>query len=194
VKVVGSLAYVAAGTAGLVIIDVSTPTAPRLVGTADTPGTASGVAVGTGYAYVADSTSLVVIDIHTPSSPFIVGSLATSASAVAAVGTRLYVIAGLQFQIVDASTPSAPVLLSSFSNLGSVAVDAAGTRAFLARPGADHYDTAGGVYILDVSVPTQVNILEQIIVPGTVRSVAAFNGGLYAGDATALVDVIEPAL
>ena len=191
IKVVGSLAYVAAGTSGLQIVDISAPTAPRLVGTADTPGTASGVAIGNGYAYVADTTALVVIDVHNSTSPFVVGSLSTPATAVAAVGARVYVIAGLQFQIVDATSAVAPVLLSAWNSFGATAVDAAGTQAFLARPGTDHYDLKGGVYILDVSVPTQVTTLEQLIVPGSVRSVVTSNGFVYAGDGAAILDVID---
>jgi len=149
------------------------------------------VAVGSGYAYVADTTSLVVIDIHNSTSPFIVGSLSTPATAVAAVGARLYVIAGLQLQIVDASTPSAPVLLSSWNSNGADAVDAAGTQVFLARPGADHYDIAGGVYIFDASNPSKLSTIDQVIVPGTTHSVAAGNGFVYAGDGAAIVDVID---
>jgi hypothetical protein len=54
VAVAGQYAYVAAGLAGLQVIDVSDPGNPRLVGGLDTPGSAEGVAVSGQYAYVAD--------------------------------------------------------------------------------------------------------------------------------------------
>ena len=110
VKVVGSLAYVAAGSSGLQIVDVSTPATPTIIGTLDTPGTASGVAVANGYAYVADGTAVRVINVTSPRTPVLVASLATSASAVAVAGTRLYVLgsvlSGTQFQVVDISVPT----------------------------------------------------------------------------------------
>jgi len=54
VAVSGDYAYVGDNSAGLRVIDVSSPSAPVEVGFLDTPGFASGVAVSGGYAYVAD--------------------------------------------------------------------------------------------------------------------------------------------
>ena len=54
VAVAGNYAYVADGSAGLRIIDVSLPSAPAEVGFYDTPGAAYDVAVAGNYAYVAD--------------------------------------------------------------------------------------------------------------------------------------------
>jgi hypothetical protein len=69
VAVRGGYAYVAAGAAGLLVVDVSDPRAPRIVATANTPGSASAVALDETRAYVADYTSLVVIDISNPEDP-----------------------------------------------------------------------------------------------------------------------------
>ena len=54
VEVAGNRAYLAAGAAGLVIIDVSNPTNCVRVGGYDTSGLAQGVAVVAGRIYVAD--------------------------------------------------------------------------------------------------------------------------------------------
>ena len=54
VAVSGNYAYLAVGSAGLQVIDVSNPANPRREGRYDTPGRAYGVAVSGGYAYVAD--------------------------------------------------------------------------------------------------------------------------------------------
>jgi len=54
VAVEGSYAYVAAGTGGLYIFDVSDPADPQRVGGCATPGWAHRVAVSGNYAYVAD--------------------------------------------------------------------------------------------------------------------------------------------
>ena len=50
--VVNGYAYVADNTMDLQVIDISTPTAPVIVGSVDTPGGAYGVSVVNGYAYV----------------------------------------------------------------------------------------------------------------------------------------------
>ena len=52
VSVANGYAYVA-NVSGLQVIDISTPTAPVIVGSVDTPG-AAGVSVANGYAYVAN--------------------------------------------------------------------------------------------------------------------------------------------
>src|SRR5262245_47986529 len=60
-------AFVALGTNGLAIIDVSNPANPRRVGGFDTSGFASGVAVSGNYAFVADGDAgLQVIDVSNP--------------------------------------------------------------------------------------------------------------------------------
>ncbi len=51
----GGYAYVAAGSAGLIVIDVSNPAAPVQVGAVDTAGDARGVALAGTHAYVADA-------------------------------------------------------------------------------------------------------------------------------------------
>src|SRR5207249_871872 len=153
---------------------VSTPSAPWIIGTVDTPGMARGVAVANGYAYVADNTAVQVIDVRTPSSPRIVGSLATTASsAVAMVGTRLYVIDGLQLKIIDVVTPGAPVLLSTSDALGAQAIDAVGALVFLATPAATHADPTGGLSVIDVSDGFRPRLVEHLVVPGITRTVAA---------------------
>jgi hypothetical protein len=192
VKIVGSLAYVAAGSSGLQIVDVSNPYAPQVIGAIDTPGTAYAVDVANGYAYVSDSTSIQVINVTNPGSPFIVGSLTTSsAKALSVTGSRLYVIDGLQFKIIDVSNPTTPLLLSSWDSLGAQAVDSSGTLVFLVTPALNHSDAKGGAYILEVSNPAQVTLIEQIIVPGTTRSVTNANGYVYTGDSAAIIDVIQ---
>jgi len=69
VAVVGSTAYVAAGSGGLRIIDVSDPTAPSEVGAYDTPGSASGVAVLGSTVYVADGDGGLLILHHVAPEP-----------------------------------------------------------------------------------------------------------------------------
>src|SRR6185295_6779016 len=102
------------------IVDVSNPTSPQIIRTVAVGGTAYATAVGSGYAYVASYSALKVLNISTPGNPVVVGSLAmTSATDIAVVGNRVYLIDGAQLKIVDVSNPAAPVILSSWNNFGS---------------------------------------------------------------------------
>ena len=164
VKVVGSLAYVAAATSGLQIVDVSNPAAPWIVSTRDTPGSARAVAVANGYAYVADNTSIQIIQVSNPASPTIVGSLAIAAQGpVAVVGNRLYALSGLQFNIIDVTSALAPMLLSSTSSMSSQGLAAAGNLAFLTSPSIDRTSNSGGLFVVNVSVPTSPTVLANAL-------------------------------
>lgn len=69
-----SYAYVAAGRAGLKVVDVSNPSSPKEVGYLDTPDLAEGVYVLGSYAYVPDGfAGLRFIDVSNASSPKEVG-------------------------------------------------------------------------------------------------------------------------
>ena len=61
VAVSGAYAYVADGSGGLRVVDVSDPASPREVGSYGTPLYAYGVAVSGAYAYVADGSGGLVI-------------------------------------------------------------------------------------------------------------------------------------
>ena len=81
-RVVGGLAYVADGSSGLQIVDISNPAAPFIRGAVDTPGDASDVIVAGALAYIADGTSgLQIIDVSNPAAPKLVRSVATPGTA-----------------------------------------------------------------------------------------------------------------
>lgn len=97
VVVSGTHAYVAAGGAGLVVVDVSNPSRPVRVGGCDTSGFALEVAVSGPYAYVADgSDGLQVISIANPTAPVRVGGFPSSESSegVAVMGNHVLVADG----------------------------------------------------------------------------------------------------
>jgi len=110
-------AYVADGSSGLQVIDVSNSTTPVVVGAADTPGFAVDVTVSGTHAYVADRASgLQVIDISDPTAPVVVGSVDTpdDARGVSILGAHAYVADGISgLQVIDVSDPTAPVVVGS---------------------------------------------------------------------------------
>jgi hypothetical protein len=155
VTVAGRYAYVADGTSGLQIIDISNPASPALVGTFDTSGDASDVTVVGRYAYVADDTSgIQIIDISNPASPALVGTFDTSfdednAYAVTVAGRYAYVAYfDNALEIIDISNPTNPVPTGTlFSSFFASDVTVAGRYAYVA-----HGET--GFQIVDISNPT----------------------------------------
>ncbi len=125
VKVNGNLAFLADGTAGLRIIDISNLSNPVTLGSYTTTDVIDGVDVQGNYAYVAaGSAGLQILDISNPSNPVEVGSFDTSgyyAVRVAVQGNYAYIafdMAGLC--IIDISNPSSPYLVSAIPTSGDV--------------------------------------------------------------------------
>ncbi|MDX1407159.1 MAG: Ig-like domain-containing protein, partial [Saprospiraceae bacterium] len=143
-------AFVAAGSAGLMVVNVNDPENPSLVVTRDTPGFAKDVKVVDNYAYVADGASgLRIYDVSTPSNPTEVGSIDTPGDArdVSVENNTAYVAddsGGVA--IVDVTTASSPQLIATINGLGNVqGVDVDG--------GALAIVASNSFYMADVSDP-----------------------------------------
>lgn len=122
-----------------------------VLGSLALPGSARGVAVAGGTAYIAnDFFGLRIIDVSNPASPVLLGTLDTPGQAlrVTVVGTTAYVAdytAGLQ--IIDVSNPASPALIGSFDTAGEAEeVRVADGLAYIA-------DGTAGLQIVDVSDP-----------------------------------------
>jgi hypothetical protein len=151
VDLVGTLAYVASGDAGLRVIDVSNPDAPAEIGFFDTPDFAAGIDVVAGLAYVADeSAGLRIVDVSDPTAPVEVGFFDTAGTAedVTVVGSLAYVADGdLGLRIVDVSNPAAPAGSGFLDSPGYArAIEVRGALAYVA-------DGAGGLRVINVSNP-----------------------------------------
>src|SRR5262245_58268761 len=149
VAVAGKYAYLA--SAGLLVLDVSNPQAPELVGRIGT--FASGVVVTGNYAYVVGD-GLKIVDVSDPRAPGEVGSFETSgpANAVAVSGTLAFVTeypAGLS--VIDVSDPRSPRLIGSLDESQNYWDDAMGVTV----SGSLLYIAYGslGLRVVDVSDP-----------------------------------------
>jgi hypothetical protein len=148
----GSLAYVADGITGLLVIDVSDPASPRLAGALSTSrGSANDVFVAADRAYVADGDRGVeVIDVSDPAAPRLVhGYPSFGWSAGIFVSDSLaYVAEGSGLAVIDTRIPPTLVLpagrLETSVAVSGVAV--AGDRAYVVDAGA-------GLHVLDVTDP-----------------------------------------
>ena len=153
-----------------------------LVGLVPGVGTASDIVVdGTTHrAYVASREfGLSVVNVSTP-------------SAIAVSGTRAYAVDGSQLKIIDITHPVRPVLLNATPGFGAPqGIVVSGTVAYLATPALTHGDVpTGGVSAVDLSDPAHPRLLDQLVVPGTIRKLALDSRFLYASDTASILDVI----
>ena len=70
----GNMAYVAAGSAGLVVVDISNLSSPRIIGKAEMPGTALRVDYSAGRVFVAAWNDARVYDVTQPQTPRFIGA------------------------------------------------------------------------------------------------------------------------
>lgn len=192
VDVNGGYAYIAAGSAGLQVVNVENPNSPSIVGSLDTPGNADDVRVVGNLAYVADGPAgLRIIDVTNPAAPVSVGSVDTPGDAqdVMVVGNRVYVADGdAGLQIIDVTTPASPHILGSVDTAGTArGVDVSGNFAVVADD-----SPSGAVRIINVSNPASAQIVGNVTIPGgfakdlrvagNIAYVVAYTGGFQIVD------------
>ncbi len=168
VEAAGGLAWVADGSGGLRVFEVSNPRNPVELGALDTPGSASAVEERNGIAYVADDSSgLRVIDVSEVSTPEELGALDTPGRAldVSVVDELAYVAdGGSGLRVIGVSDPKSPVELGALDTPGVAdGVAVVDTLAFVA-------DGDSGLRIVDVSDAAAPFELGALDTPGFAKS------------------------
>ncbi len=191
------LAYVAAGTGGLLVVDVKDPTSPATLATVSLAGTTVAVAVN-GTTAVATrrgaSVGVSVIDVSDSLAPLVRGSLNypvfQDPRSVAIRDTVAYVADQLLgLTLVGFRNPGAPSLLGAPSGFGALDLDLSGTRLLVGTNDA-------GVPVVDVSDPVSVVVMGSLPTP-TVYGVAQLGQSAVAllGDGGALaIDLRVPSV
>ncbi|NGX43821.1 MAG: hypothetical protein K940chlam7_02126, partial [Chlamydiae bacterium] len=153
---------------------------PQLAGTYDTTGWASGVAVSSNYAYVADQNSgLQIIDVSNVTNPTLAGSYNTPDKAldVAVFSNYAYVAeyaSGLQ--IIDVSNVANPTLAGSYNTPGwAWGVAVSSNYAYVA-------DDASGLQIIDVSNVANPTLAGSYNTPDNAEGVAVSGDYAYVAD------------
>lgn len=184
VDVAGDYAFVAAGEAGLQIVNVNNHQTPFILAAFDTPGNANDVAVVAGKAYVADGESgLRIIDVSDPAAPVALGSVDTPGLAedVVVVGARAYVADGTSgLQVIDVSDASAPALLGTLDTAGYArGVGAAGQLVAVADGVTDTSDGGGDIEVTALTAAPAGNYLRIVNVsnPASPQEVGSVNLG-----------------
>jgi hypothetical protein len=163
VEVHGTTAYLAGGSSGLYTYDVSSPTAPVMLGFVATPGDVCKIIVQDDLAYVADGPAgLRIVDVSVPSAPFIAGGANTpsGAAGVDVEGDLAYVadsFAGVQ--VIDVSAISSPVIVGTAPTFRARDVAVRHPHAYIA-------DADSGLTVVDVTVPTAPVVVAAVNTPG----------------------------
>jgi hypothetical protein len=147
----GGLAFMAAGQAGLLVIDVSDPTSPGLVSSHPTVGRARAVILTGSHALVADDwAGLRSFDVSDPLRLVAAGGILTDAPVldIFVDGSYAYAATGEGgLLVVDVSNPEEPIVVGSVSLPGhATGVFVRNDHAYVAAGGA-------GLRIVDVSDP-----------------------------------------
>lgn len=158
--IAGNYAYIAA-TAGLAIVDVSAPTAPRLIATLGAPHVVEprAVRVQFRYAFVTDREGLKVVEVSDAGRPRLAAHVPIAdARDVYVLRTFAYVAAGGQgLAIVDVERPEAPGR-PTFYSAGGAIDDATGITTGATYAGQYAYVADGKnglrvVKLIDTSTP-----------------------------------------
>ncbi len=191
VDVKGNYAYVAAGSTGLVIVNVANPNSPSIAATFDTPGNANDVRVVGNYAYVADGASgLRIVNVTNPLAPVTTATVDTPGAALNLViyGTRAYIADGASgIAVIDIANPASPVLLAQIPTPGFVkSVDVSGNLAVVVEP-----PPANMLRVLNIATLGSPSVVGSLALSGQLRRVrvsntnafvAAGKAGMYAVD------------
>lgn len=175
VAVSGNYAYVAAGGAGLQVVDLDWN---AIVGeTVGVNEQAVAVAVSGSLVVIVDGGSnLYVVDVSVPTAPTIVGHvvLAGEAQDVVIDTSSAYVACGSEgLQVVDLSVPASPQVISVFDTPGTA------RRITVDHGLACLADGSGGLQLFDVSDPVEPRPRGTLAVAGGAVAVTLDQGRLF---------------
>ncbi|HPT71485.1 MAG TPA: T9SS type A sorting domain-containing protein [Candidatus Cloacimonadota bacterium] len=187
-----NLAYLVSYTKGIQIIDISNDTNPQLIGSLETPGNASNLAVINNAAFITDGdfSGLRVINISNPNLPQAMGQYSSMIlSCMASEGNSLYLIDYNGLEIYNATNPSSLVLQGNYWCLTGInAIAVSSSIVYLA-------DDEFGLVILDVINPASPILLSSFVYPGPVPlesrpfSIAVKSGIAYVTYANEVVTI-----
>lgn len=154
------VAYVAAGEAGLLIVDVSTLSISRVVGQVETRYQAQAVAVGDGLAVVAEGNrggkgGVSIVDVALPEMPWQVAyhTLPGAARGVALAGSTAYLVYEKGLVALDLSNPAYPM------ETARLPLPQCGSDVTV--EGGYAYVAADGLRVLDLSDPAQPRLVSH---------------------------------
>ncbi len=194
VDVAGNFAYVATGTNGLTVVDVSDRTNPRIRGTLNGIGNAQAVRASSQNVFIGDANGFLrIVQAQNPNAPALVSSLAIAGNpaALALHGATVAVAAQSGgVSLINIADPASPSLIAKLTPPGSaLGVDfdpQTGTAAVAMG--------TAGLQLADISTPASPK-LRGVLAGGDVRRVLLrFPGALLADvqRSVTAVDISHP--
>lgn len=189
VAIARSLAFVAAGPAGVAVFDVEQPGSPSLVATYQTPGYAERIEVLEERAYIADGAGgLLILDISEPARPRPLGAVYQGDYVLDVALTLPYAYlaaAGGGLLIADVSDPLHPTEVARFDTPGhAYAIGLLDGVAYVA-------DGWAGMRAIAVDGPEQMRELATWPTPGWALDVTLLDSHAYVANAAGGLSVID---
>lgn len=192
VAVKDTIAYVADGTLGVLVIDISDPANPTQIGVYGNR-YAYDIVVSGNYAYVLTyfDNGLAIIDISNSSMPFEAGfmNLPGIPQGIFLSGNYVYVADGSSgLRIIDISDPTNPTEAGFYDdNFNANGVSVSGNYAYVA-------DVMDGLTIIDISDPVNPVETGSYVTPLIAEDVAVSGNYAYIanGDSLRIIDISDP--
>ncbi len=174
VTVAGTMAYVASDPFGVVVVDVTNPAAPYVIGSQHPAGPASQIAVSGGVAVaVGTPRGTDIVDVRDPVYPRVATSISGNAVDVATSGNFAYLASGGDLKVVDITNPYSAYVTSTVITPGSAyGVAVSGNRAVIA-------DATKGVSVVDITNPYAPCLLGNVQLTGTAWKAAVSGNTAY---------------
>jgi hypothetical protein len=170
--ITNNLAFLARGTNGLAILDVSNSASPQLLGSFSNNVYASKVVVSDGVAYVATgSAGLEILSVTNPANPVLLDTFVTPGSAndVVVRSNLAYVADGRAgLLILDVSNAAAPSVVGSYkTNYLAFHICLSGNHAILSSPSSDVFPgtNVAGLFVVNASDPAHPNETGRLSTP-----------------------------
>ncbi len=186
----GNHLYIAGGTDGLIIADVSEPTSPKIIGSLKGKNVTD-VFYLNGFVFGIGGTSFYSFDVKNPASPVLKKELSvlSNPQRLTVRGKGAYVADGSGgLKVINLNDPANPVFSNSYSTGDSVkGVVLSGKRVFLAEENS-------GLRILEVNNienPTVFNLKGNFKISGITNAIAMTGSYVYLLSASSGIWVID---
>jgi hypothetical protein len=179
VQVEGNYAYVAAESAGMIILDISDPSSPIAEG-AYNPSTAiEGVFVEGDTAYLAGNGKFYILDVTDRTLPSLTGEAEIPYAGVEVRRRGTYALVtfgGGGLGVIDISTATAPEYIGRYGTYAKMwGFDLLGMHAYIA-------DDWKGMHIADISDPESITAVKSVGTGGSAKDVVVSGGNAYVAD------------
>lgn len=202
VSVNGNYAYCAAGTAGMDVIDISTPGNPRKIGNFNPAGIIEDLDAAGNYVYAAAGHGgFLVIDSGIPTSPLRVGTanIAGYAASIRVKDNYAYVLSGSGLlTVVDVTIATSPLIKGCLEIEGETFdLFVSGNHVYIAAGVSEsNPQSKSGLHIIDVSDPAKPSLTTVYDLSG-IDTYSVCKDGDYAYLSTLagfmVLDVSDPA-